>query len=147
MSIVGSWLVSHSVGEKPEPLLREHISPLAAEAVAVFTSDGLLTVSVSPIYPVPNEAISTTQLLVGLAGGSWTVTGEGPITVRCAAVVRNARGYSVATFFLDGTLDLDPAADTFSGAYTIEPHLKRHWVRNPPNLDGAVQGWRISPAS
>jgi hypothetical protein len=147
MSIVGAWLVSHSLGGTPKPLGRQHINPLAAESVAVFTADGLLTVSLSPAYPVPDQAISATQLLVGTAAGSWTATDDGRITARCAAVLRNERGSAVATLFLDAAIDLDTDADTFSGAYTIEPHLTRAWVRNLPKLDGSVQGWRIESAT
>lgn len=145
MSIVGAWLVSHRLGEKPEPLSRDNINPLAADAVAVFGADGLLTVSVAPAYPVPDQAIHATQLLVGAGAGAWVAAGDGRITARCAAVVRNERGFAVATLFLDAEIDLDTGTDTFSGAYTIEPHLKRTWVRNLPNLDGSVQGWRVAP--
>lgn len=145
MSIVGAWLVSYGLGATPQPLNWEHINPLSADVTAVFNADGLVTVSLSPSYPVPDQAISATQLLVGAGSGAWTATSDGRVALRGAAVVRNQKGHSVATLFLDAELTLDAGAHTFHGPYTIEPYLTRGWTRNLPNLDGAVQGWRIRP--
>jgi hypothetical protein len=140
---VGSWLVSYLVGEPPSVLTRESINPLAAEAAVSFLAGGALIASGSPAYPVPDQATSGDRLLVGTGCGSWAMSGELTATVRIAALLRHEDGNSVATVFVDTTVQLDPDNDTFSGPYTVVSHLSRAWTRNLPSLDGSVQGWRI----
>jgi hypothetical protein len=71
------------------------------------------------------------------------MTGELTATVRIAALLRHEDGNSVATVFVDTTVQLDTDNDTFSGPYTIKSHLSRAWDQDLPSLDGSVQGWRI----
>ena len=110
---------------------------------SAFLADGTLIASGSPAYPVPNEATSGKRLLVGTGCGSWAITGERIATLRCAALLRHENGNSVATVFVDATVELDPENDTFSGPYTLEIHLSRAWTRDLPPLDGSIQGWRV----
>jgi hypothetical protein len=140
---VGAWLVSYVVGEPPSVLTRDSINPLAAEALVSLLADGTLIASGSPAYPVPNGATRGERLLVGTGCGSWAMADERTAMLRCAALLRHENGNSVATVFVDATVQLDPDNDTFSGRYTIESHLSRAWTRNLPSLDGSVQGWRI----
>jgi hypothetical protein len=140
---LGSWLVQISVGQAPSVLRRDSINPLAADALVSFLADGTLIASGSPVYPVPAGAIQADRLLAGTGHGSWVAQGEGAVAVRCAVLLYLESGSSEATLFVDATVQLDPDNDTFSGPYTIDTHLSRHWVRNLPPLDGSVQGWRV----
>ncbi|MGK5114652.1 MULTISPECIES: hypothetical protein [unclassified Geodermatophilus] len=141
--LVGAWFLHVRVGEPPSALERELINILFADAVAAFAADGTASVSVSPVYPVPDQAVSTEHLLVGTGFGTWTSTGERTAAVTCGALIRDAEGNSVATLVLTGAVEHDAESDTFSGPYTIESHLTRAWSRNLPSLDGSVQGWRV----
>jgi hypothetical protein len=159
-AFLGSWLVDIGVDEPPASLNRDSINPLSADALAGFLADGTLVASLSPAYAVPNEAIEGDRLLVGTGLGSWAVVDEETVAVRCAVLLRQesaARsdpelesmiiGRSVATLFVNATVRMDAANDTFSGPYTVESHLDRAWTRNLPPLDGSVQGWRVGAAT
>ena len=138
---VGSWLVSIRLGEAPSVLRRDSINPLAADALVSFLADGTLVASGAPAHPVPNEAIQGDRLLVGTGHGSWVALGERAAEVKCAALLHQENGNSVATIFVDATVRLDPDNDTFNAPYSIESHLARGWIRDLPPLDGSVQGW------
>jgi hypothetical protein len=141
--LVGAWFIDVRVGEPPSALKRDVINMLFADSIASFAADGSASVSVSPIYPVPDHAISAKHLLVGAGFGSWASTGEGTAEVTCGALIRDETGDSVATLILTSTVEHDAASDTISGPYKIDSHLKRVWTRNLPILDGSVQGWRV----
>jgi hypothetical protein len=142
---LGAWFVDIRVGEPPEVLRRDVINPLSADALMSFQEGGSLIASGTPSYAIPDHirVISGDRLQVGARHGSWVDEGEQRAQFRGAALLYGDDGNSVATLLIEGTAEIDPEHDTFSGPYVVEPHLSRRFTGNLPDFNGSVQGWRI----
>jgi hypothetical protein len=141
--VPGPWLVEIRVGEPPKVLRRDVINPLSANALVTVEAGGTLIASGSPIHPIPNQAIGGDHLYVPAGHGTWVPDGERGARFRLAALLCLERGASVATLFIDGSVEIDAEHDTFTGPYAVDVHLSRGWTRGLPALDGSVQGWRV----